>query len=109
MARFYGGVGYADSVETASDSGVWDDSISEINYYGDVLRDNKTDVKGENLNDDITVNNSISLVADEYALAHYFKIKYVRWEGVLWTVTNVEVKRPRLILSLGGVYNGPTV
>jgi len=57
---------------------------------------------------DISVSNSISILADEYAIKHFFKIKYVRWEGVPWSVTSVEVRAPRLILSLGSVYNGPT-
>jgi hypothetical protein len=108
MARFYGEVGYGDSVETPSGSGVWTDLITEAPYYGDVIRNTRKLDSGESLNDDITVNNSISIVADDFAIAHFFKIKYVRWSGVLWTVTNVEVKNPRLILSLGSVYNGPT-
>lgn len=108
MARFFGEVGYGDSVENPSDSGVWIDVITEAQYYGDVIRDTRKLDSGESLNDDISVNNSISIVADDFAIAHFFKIKYVRWSGVLWTVTNVEVKNPRLILSLGSVYNGPT-
>ena len=108
MTRFYGPVGYANSVETASGSGVWEDVITEVPYFGDVLRDTKKDQKGDGLNDDIVINNSISIVTDEYAMEHFFKIKYVMWEGERWTVTNVEVKRPRLILTLGGVYNGST-
>jgi hypothetical protein len=108
MARFYGEVGYADSVETASDSGVWEDVITEVFYYGDVLRDTKKDEKGDSLSDNIVINNSISIVTDEHALKHFHKIKYVMWQGERWTVTNVEVKHPRLILSLGEVYNGPT-
>jgi hypothetical protein len=108
MARFYGAVGYGDSVETPSDSGVWVDTITEIQYYGDVIRDTRKLESGENLNDDIKVGNSINIIADEYAIEHFFKIKYVQWAGTLWTVTNVEVKSPRLILSLGSVYNGPT-
>lgn len=108
MTRFFGEVGYADSVETSSGSGVWEDEVSEIQYYGDVLRDTKKDQSGAGLNNDVVVNNSISIVADEYAFKHFFKIKYVRWNGVLWTITNVEVKSPRLILSLGDVYHGPT-
>jgi hypothetical protein len=108
MARFFGEVGYADSEETLSGSGVWEDVISEIQYYGDVLRDTRNTQRGEGLNDDVLPNNMISIVADEFAFEHFFKIKYVRWVGVLWTVTNVEVKSPRLILSLGSVYNGPT-
>ena len=108
MTRFFGEVGYADSVETASGSGVWDDVITETQYYGDVLRDTKKDQPGAGLNNDVIVNNSISIVADEYAFKHFFKIKYIRWNGVLWTITNVEVKSPRLVLSLGSVYHGPT-
>lgn len=108
MARFHGEVGYGDTLETPPDSGVWVDSITETLYFGDVIRNTRKLESGETLNDDITVGNSISIVADDYAIKHFFKIKYVRWEGVLWTVTSVEVRSPRLILSLGSVYNGPT-
>jgi hypothetical protein len=108
MARFFGQVGYGDSIESPSNSGVWIDEITEASYYGDVIRNTRKLDTGESINDDITVNNSISIVADDFAIAHFFKIKYIRWSGVLWTVTSVEVKSPRLILSLGGVYNGPT-
>jgi hypothetical protein len=108
MARFYDAVGYGESVETPVDSGVWVDTITEVKYYGDVIRNTRKLESGESLNDDITVGNSISIVADEYAIKHFFKIKYVRWAGALWTVNNVEVKSPRLIMSLGSVYNGPT-
>ncbi|MET0786070.1 MAG: hypothetical protein ABWY25_05140 [Paenisporosarcina sp.] len=108
MARFFGEVGYGESVETPSDSGVWVDGITEIPYYGDVLRNVRKLESGEGLNDDIIVSNSISIVADEYAIKHFSKIKYVRWLGALWEVPSVEVRSPRLILSIGSVYNGPT-
>lgn len=108
MARFYGEVGYGFPVETPANSGIWVDEINEVGYYGDVVRNTRKLESGEGLNDNIEVGNSISIVADEYANQHFFAIKYVRWAGVNWTVTNVEVRSPRLILSLGGVYNGPT-
>lgn len=108
MARFHGVVGYGTSVENPANSGIWVDSITEISYFGDVVRNTRRLQSGEVLNDDLSVNNSISIVADEYAINHFFDIRYVRWAGVLWTVTNVEVQSPRLILSLGSVYNGPT-
>ncbi len=106
MGRFYDIVGYADSVETPPGSGVWVDQITEIAYYGDVIRNTRKLESGDKVNDDITVGNSISIVADEYANKHFFKIKYIQWAGEKWTVTSVEVKSPRLILSLGSVYNG---
>lgn len=108
MARFYGRVGYGEPVETPPDSGVWVDQIVEFSYYGDVIRNSRKLDEGESLNSDISVTNSISLVADQYAIEHFFQIKYVQWAGVLWTVTSVEVQRPRLTLRLGSVYNGPT-
>ncbi len=108
MARFFGEVGYGDSIETPLGSGVWVDVITEFDYQGDVIRNTRNMKDGESVNDDITVANSISVVADEYAFEHFFNIKYIRWAGVLWTVTTVEVRSPRLILSLGSVYNGPT-
>jgi hypothetical protein len=109
MARFFGAVGYGDSIEIPIDSGVWVDTIHEVEYYGDVIRNTRKLESGEDLNNDITVGNSISIVADDdFAINHFFKIKYVRWAGVLWTVTSVESRPPRLILSLGSVYNGPT-
>lgn len=108
MARFFGEVGYGESIETPSDSGVWIDTITEVQYYGDVIRNTRSLDAGDNLNPNISVSNSISIVADDFAVAHFLNIKYVRWLGTLWTVTDVEVRSPRLILSLGSVYNGPT-
>jgi hypothetical protein len=107
MARFFGEVGYGDSIETSP--GVWVDKITDKrNYFGDVIRNTRRAEPGENLNDDISVSNSISIVADDLAFEHFLKIKYVEWAGVLWTVTNVSVERPRLVLTLGEVYHGET-
>lgn len=108
MTRFYGVVGYGESVETPSGSGVWKNVITEHPYYGDEVRNIRRLQEGESVNKDIAVTNSISIVADEYANQHFHKIKYVEWNGVRWTVQTVEVRRPRLILNLGEVYNGPT-
>lgn len=108
MARFYGRVGYVQSVETAPHSGVWEDVPTEVQYYGDVLRNTRQLVSGAEVNDTLSVNNSISIVADAYALENFFAMRYVEWNGALWNVTAVEVQSPRLILTLGGVYNGST-
>ena len=105
MARFYGEVGYGTTVEI--NPGVWDDTIIEQKYYGDVIRDTRKLEIGDRVVPNITTGNSISIVADPYALEHFFAIRYVKWMGTLWVVTEVEVKQPRLILRLGGVYNGP--
>lgn len=108
MAKFYGRIGFGESQETPSGSGVWVDTTVEYMYYGDVVRNTRKLEPGESLNSDISVGNSISIVADAYAREHFFAIRYVEWAGALWTVSDVEVQSPRLLLRLGGVYNGPT-
>jgi hypothetical protein len=106
MAKFSGVVGYGQNVQTAP--GVWVDQIVERLYFGDVVRNVKRSDVGQYLNNDISVTNSISILADPYAFEHFFAIRYVEWAGAKWTVTEVEVQSPRLLLRLGGVYNGPT-
>ena len=104
--RFFGPVGYGES-STLPGSGVWEDVITEVDYRGDVFRDSRRLESGDKVNSDLSVNNSISIVADEKANKHFHLIKYVVWQGEYWKVTNVELKPPRLLLTLGGVYNGP--
>jgi len=106
MARFFGRIGYGETKETAP--GVFVDDIVEHSYFGDVIRNARNLQQGENLNKDLNVQNSISIVADAYANDNFFNIRYVEWAGALWTVSSVEVQSPRLLLRLGEVYNGPT-
>lgn len=106
--RFFGAVGYAtEAVEGVP--GVFTEGIVEYQYYGDVLRNSRQLESGDKVNDDLSVNNSISIVADEYANEHFHAIRYIRWAGALWRVSDVEVQSPRLLLRLGGVYHGPSV
>jgi hypothetical protein len=105
MARFHGVIGYGHSVEGAA--GVWKDVITERSYYGDVIRNSRRLQDGQEVNSNLTVSNSISIVSDTYASENILAIRYIGWMGYLWQVSEVEVQRPRLILRLGGVYNGP--
>lgn len=105
--RFSGAVGYAESQETSP--GVWRDVITEKTYLGDVVRNaRRLEPPALTLNDDIAVENDFSIVADAYAYKYFAKIRYVVWNGSRWTVTNVEVRRPRLILTVGRIWNGNT-
>lgn len=106
MAKFYGVIGYGESVETAP--GVVESVITERKAFGDVLRNSRQMESGEKVNPDISVSNSISVVADAYAKENFFAIRYITWMGVRWQVQNVQVDSPRLNLTLGGLYNGPT-
>ena len=103
MPKFYGAVGYAKTVETSP--GVSVEQITERNYYGDVIRNTRRLQSADKINDDINVSNEISIVADPYANDHFYAIRYVVFQGAKWKVLNVDVQYPRLILSLGGLYN----
>lgn len=106
MAKFHGKVGYGTQV--IKKPGVVELEIIERAYYGDVISNSRQLRDDDRIVPDISVGNAISIVADAYANEHFFAMQYVRWAGSLWTVSSVDVQRPRLILRLGGVYNGPT-
>lgn len=106
MARFSGEVGYAISEQTAP--GVWQDRIEERRYFGDVVREARSFDIGNSVNAGVRSTNSISIVADPFAFANFSAMRYVRWMGTLWTINSIEVERPRLLLRLGGEWNGNT-
>ena len=104
MAKFYGVIGFAETSETKP--GVWVEQITERNYYGDLLRNTRRLQSADQLNDNINVANEISIVADPYANQNFHAMRYVEFMGTKWKISNVDVRYPRLILTLGGVYNG---
>ena len=108
MAKFFGKIGYGIPTETETGSGIWEDVITETEYYGDIVKNSRDFDNTESVTGDISVNNSVSIVADAFANEHFFAIRYVEWAGVRWIVSQVDVQNPRLILRLGGVYAGPT-
>lgn len=103
MAKFYGEIGYAKIVET--EPGVWEEKIIKRNYYGDIIRNTRSLQTSDNVNDNINISNEISIVADPYANENFHSMRYVYFMGAKWKITSVEVKYPRLILSIGGLYN----
>lgn len=104
MAKFYGKIGYASTVETKP--GVYEEQIVEHSYYGDLIRNTRRLQSADQVNDDINISNEISIVADPYATNNFHTMRYAVFMGTKWKISNVEVSYPRLILTLGGVYNG---
>lgn len=104
MAKWYGVIGYAETVETTP--GVWKEQVTKRNYYGDLTRNTRRLQTADKLNDDINITNELSIVADPYAMNNFHSMRYAEFMGTAWKITNVEVQYPRLILSLGGVWNG---
>ena len=103
MAKFYGSIGYAELVEV--NPGIWEEKITERKYDGDLIRNTRRLQTSDKLNDDINISNEISIVADPYANQNFHSMRYVEFMGAKWKINNVEVLYPRLILTIGGVYN----
>ena len=103
MAKWFGVVGYGATGETRP--GVYEDRIVERNYYGDVTRNVRRYREGQSANDNLELDNAISIVADPFAFGHFSEIRYAVWNDTKWKVKSVEVQYPRLLLTIGGVWN----
>ncbi|MBF1309635.1 MAG: hypothetical protein HXN00_09430 [Porphyromonadaceae bacterium] len=106
MAKFFGEIGFATQVETSP--GIWEDKIIEKQYYGDITRESRRFSASEQVLDNINLSNQVSIIADGYVTDNIQNLRYVRWLGGLWKISYVELKFPRLVLEMTGVYNGPT-
>lgn len=104
MAKFRGAIGFAESVE--KEPGVYVEKIVKKTYSGDLHYNRRRLEYSGNINDNINISNEISIIADPYATHHFHTMRYVEFGGAKWKVSNVDAtKRPRLVLTLGGLYN----
>ena len=103
MPKWYGKIGYGVTEETSP--GVWTEEIVERQYYGDIIRNLRRLETSDQVNDNVSVSNEISIVSDPYAFENFHSIRWVEFMGAKWKVSSIEVQYPRLVLSLGGVYN----
>lgn len=103
MAKFYGAIGFAKDV--LGRPGVYVEEITERSYFGDLKRNTRRLQSSDKVNDDINIANEISIVADPYAMENFHQMRYVTFMGTKWKISNIEVKYPRLLLSIGGIYN----
>ena len=104
MAKWYGAIGYSDTVEV--EPGIWEEQVIERSYYGELIRNTRRLQTTDKVNDDLTTSNQISIVSDPYAINNFHAMKYAVLWGTKWKITSVEAQYPRLILEVGGVYNG---
>jgi len=104
MAKFYGSIGYATFTETTP--GIYEEVITERKYYGELIRNSRKLQSSENMNDNINVANEVSIISDPFTNNNFHSMRYIEFMGAKWKITNVEVKPPRLILTIGGIYNG---
>lgn len=103
MNKWYGEIGFAKLIETSP--GVWAEKTIPYYYYGDILQNNYRYQTTTNLNDNIVISNRISILADPFVYHNSHLIRYVEFMGTKWKVSNIEVRYPRLILTLGDAYH----
>lgn len=103
MAKWFGKIGYAETAET--NPGVWKEQIVTRDYYGDLTRNTRRLQSADKVNDDLNISNELSIVSDPYAIDNFHSMRYAEFMGAKWKIENVEVSYPRLILTLGGLYN----
>ena len=104
--KYYGNIGY--QIEVESEDSVWVPTIVEKPYFGDVIRNASKRETSDTINDKINISNRISIVADPFAFENFQNMKYVVWLKQLWNINSAELQPPRIILEIGGVYNGET-
>ena len=106
MSKWYGNIGFAKSVESTTIPGYYDEVITVRPYRGELFKNTRMlQASTSGTNDNINIANQISIIADPYAQNHYFSIRYAEFSGAKWKITEVEVQYPRLILTMGGLYN----
>lgn len=104
MAKFAGLVGYVTQEETVP--GVWSPVDNPRMMKGDVIRQVSNYQDDGKVNGNITLNHRVSLIGDAYAFGNYYNIKWIELDGYKWEISSVEISRPRIIVSLGGLWNG---
>lgn len=113
MSKFYGLVGYATTVEKLEEldgelvgTGIWETKIVERGYSCEEIKSINKWFTGTGTNDNFDVSNQVSILADPYAYENCRYIRYLKYMGECWKVNAIEPQRPRLILTIGGIWNG---
>lgn len=106
MSKWFGKIGYTVTAET--EPGLWEETTIEREYFGDMTSDRRKRQSSNEINTNISLANVISIIADSFAYNNCSNIAYVEVMGTKWTISDIEVQYPRLILTIGGVYHGDT-
>ena len=109
MGVFYGPIGFVTVSENPPDSGIWEEIPEERMYRGEIVRNSRKWESTDQVNKNLNISNTISIIIDPYLSNNINTIRYIKWLNSYWEITSIDVEYPRMVLSIGGVYNGPTV
>lgn len=104
--KYHGKIGFVTTEEKRP--GVDVEVVTEREYFGDVIKASKRWESASQVNPNLNISNQISIIADPYLGENLFAIRYISWMNSLWDITSVDVQYPRMVLTIGGVYNGTT-
>ena len=83
MGRFYGAIGFVETVEQSP--GVYVPKVTERTYHGDLIaRRVRLEETSETTNTNFKLNNDISIVADKFAKENFGFMQYVVFCGIKW-------------------------
>lgn len=106
MDKFSGMIGFAVCEEDPNRPSIWVDTITERPYRGDILRNDRRWNQPDNSNGNLTITSQFSIICDPYLKENMYSMRYLVWRGIKWSVTHIDEKFPRLILTVGGEYHG---
>ena len=104
--RWHGRIGFVITVQDEIKPSKWVEKAIEKQYYGDILKNNFRWESGLSVNDDINISNRISVIADNYMTSNLQYMKYIEISGAFWKINSIDIQAPRLILEIGGIWNG---
>lgn len=104
MTRFRGIIGL-NRGPVESSPGIFEESIDELEVVGDLMSLGLR-WPGAGMQDGLSAKHILSIITPEDESVDFNEVVYVEWNGRKWNVVSIEFKRPRINLTLGGLYNG---
>ena len=104
MSKFWGPIGInRGPVQTAP--GILEVVIEELEVSGE-MRQLQLRWPQARMQEGLSANHVLSIVTPEDSDIDFTEVVYIVWQSRKWSVTSIQYKRPRVELTLGGLYNG---
>jgi hypothetical protein len=103
MSKFWGPIGINRGFQETG-PGIIDNVIEEVYVKGEI-RNVKASWSQQTMNDTLQARHLLSVVTPEDSEIDFNEVVYIVWQGHKWAVTSIQYNRPRVELTLGGLYN----